>query len=102
MTSVISKQPPLFDGLRQSFRTCDHSPVRPQAKRIGEDHILILMACNDETEVMDRVIADKAYHEECRDCLNNPKTMRQEPAWFRVGLRRMPKEFILPNEALTG
>jgi hypothetical protein len=52
------------------------------------------MACNDESEVMDRIMADKAYHDECRNCLNNPKTMRQEPAWFRVGLRRMPKDFI--------
>ena len=62
---------------------------------IGEDYTLILMACNDSSEVIDRVMADKAYHEECRDCLNNPKTMSQEPAWFRVGLRTIPKEFIL-------
>jgi len=52
------------------------------------------MACNDSQEVMDRIMADKAYHEECRDCLNNPKTMMLEPAWFRVGLRGMPKGFI--------
>ena len=72
-----------------------YSPVTPEARRIGEDYTLILMACNDLSEVMDRVMADKDYHEECRDCLNNPKTMRQEPAWFRVGLKTIPKEFIL-------
>jgi predicted RNA-binding protein with PUA-like domain len=67
------------------------------ARRIGEDYTLILMACNDSSEEMDRIIADKAYHEECRDCLNNPKTMRQEPAWFRVGLKSIPKDFIIPE-----
>ena len=52
------------------------------------------MACNDKSEVMDRVMADEAYHDECRNGLNNPKTMREKPAWFRVGLRGMPKNFI--------
>ena len=73
-----------------------YSPITPKAKSIGEDYsyTLIFMACNDSQEVMDRIMADKAYHEECRDCLNNPKTMMLEPAWFRVGLRGMPKGFI--------
>jgi len=26
------------------------------------------------TEVMDRIMTDKKYHQECRDCLGNPKT----------------------------
>jgi hypothetical protein len=43
---------------------------------------------------MDRIMADKAYHDECRDFLNSLKTMRLEPAWFRVGLRDMPDGFI--------
>jgi len=51
------------------------------------------MACNDSDDVMDSIMANKAYHEECRDCLNNPKAMKLEPAWFRVGLRGMPKAF---------
>jgi hypothetical protein len=52
------------------------------------------MACNTSDEAMDRIMADKAYHEECRDCLNHPKTTRLEPAWFRVGLMGMPKGYI--------
>jgi hypothetical protein len=51
------------------------------------------MACNDSYDVMDSIMANKAYHEECRDCLNNPKAMKLEPAWFRVGLKGMPKAF---------
>jgi hypothetical protein len=66
----------------------------PEARCVGDDHILLLIACNDSDEVMDRIMADKAYHDECRDCLDFLKTMRLEPAWFRVGLSGMPKGFI--------
>jgi hypothetical protein len=55
------------------------------------------MACNSSHEVMDSIMANKAYHDECRDCLNNPKPMRMKPAWFRVGLSGMPKDFIPGN-----
>ena len=62
--------------------------------KIGNDHYLILLACNEFLEVMDSVVANKEYHEECRKTLKYTKTMTLEPAWFRVGLHRMPKEFI--------
>ena len=47
---------------------------------------------------MDSIMANRAYHDKCRACMNNPKTMELEPAWFRVGLRRMPKGFIPDDE----
>ena len=43
-------------------------------------------------------MADKAYHEECRISVNNPKAMEMEPAWFRAGLTRMPKGFLPENQ----
>jgi hypothetical protein len=61
---------------------------------MGENHTLIIIACNDSDELMDRIMADKAYHDECREFLNSLKTMRLEPAWFRIGLRGMPDGFI--------
>ena len=72
------------------------SPSIPVARNVGPDHVLIYMACNDTEEVMDRIMADKKYHQECRDCLGNPKTMELQPAWFRVGIKGIPKDFI-PN-----
>jgi hypothetical protein len=60
------------------------------------------MACNDTEEVMDRIIADKQYHQECKDCLKNPKTMDLQPAWFRVALMGMPKGFIPDGKVSEG
>lgn len=51
------------------------------------------MACNEPGEIMDRIMLDKAYHNACREALSNPETMKLEPAWFRVGLSGMPKDF---------
>jgi hypothetical protein len=53
-------------------------------------------------EVMDSIVVDKAYHDECRACMNNPKTMELEPAWLRVGLTQMLKGFIPDEDANTG
>ena len=51
------------------------------------------MAGNDSDAIIKSVMENKKYHEECRACLGNSKTMKVEPAWFRVGLRDVPKGF---------
>jgi hypothetical protein len=35
---------------------------------------------------------NKLFHDECRACMGNPKTMRSEPAWIRLGMVHMPQE----------
>jgi hypothetical protein len=35
---------------------------------------------------------NKKFHEECRDCMGNPKTMESEPAWIRLGMTNLPEE----------
>ena len=59
VTSAVICKDPLFSILRQSYY-CDYSPTTPEAINIGENHILILMACNDKSKVIDRIVADKA------------------------------------------
>lgn len=59
---------------------------------------MIMMACNESDEVMDDIMANKSYHQKCRDALNNPKTMNLEPAWFRSGLWTMPTGWMPDTE----
>jgi len=50
------------------------------------------MACNDSDAIIRSIMENTKFHEECRACMGDPKTMESEPAWIRVGLRRLPKE----------
>ena len=54
---------------------------------------MMYMACNDSHEIMDDIMANKKYHDACRESLDNPETLKLDPAWFRVGLADMPKGF---------
>ena len=54
-----------------------------------------MFACNDSDEIIKSIMESKHLHEECRACLGNPKAMESEPAWIRVDIRRIPKEFVV-------
>ena len=75
-----------------------NSPDIPCVKPIGAKYVVIFMACNDSDAIIKSVMENKKYHAECRVCLGNSKTMKLEPAWFRVGIKDLPKGF---SDAVT-
>ena len=50
--------------------------------------------------MMDEIMADKAFHEECRDFFNYPNSMAMEPVWILSGISRVPKSLYVPMESL--
>ena len=70
-----------------------YSPKSPSVKPVGPNHVVIVMACNDSDAIIKSVMENKPYHANCRAGLDNPKVMEVEPAWFRVGLKDLPKVF---------
>ena len=59
-----------------------------------------MMAGNDSDWEIDDVMANKALHQECRDALNNPKTMMSEPGWFQAGLMSSPRGWLPESGAV--
>jgi hypothetical protein len=88
MTTNISE----FRRFRSSYTILlFNSPDIPYVRPIGAKYVVIFMAGNDSDALIKGVMENKKYHAECRACLGNSKTMKSEPAWFRVGLRDVPK-----------
>jgi hypothetical protein len=69
-----------------------NSPNIPCVKEWGPKHVVIFMACNDSDAIIKSIMENKLFHDECRTCMGNPKTMRSEPAWIRLGMVHMPQE----------
>src|SRR5260221_9067955 len=69
-----------------------NSPNIPCVKEFGPKHVVIYMACNDSDAIIESIMKNKIFHEECRSCMSNPNAMVMEPAWIRVGMRHCPKE----------
>lgn len=67
------------------------SPRTPEVKPVGDNYVVIYMACNDSPHIIKSIMEEKEYHERCRACMGNPRTMVElEPAWFRVGIKNLP------------
>ena len=73
-----------------------YRPRAPQFVDLNNDFIRIILAFNKTDEMVAEVMADKAFHDECRNCFNNPPSMVMEPAWILSGLSRVP-EGLLPE-----
>jgi len=71
-----------------------NSPDIPCVKPLGDKYVVIYMACNDSPDIIKSIMENKEYHAECRACMGNPKTMESEPAWFRVGIKDLPKGLV--------
>jgi len=57
------------------------SPRTPEVKPIGGNYVVIYMACNDSLHIIKSIMEEKEYHERCRECMGNPRTMVElEPA----------------------
>lgn len=44
--------------------------------------------------MIDEIMADKAYHDEVRECFNNPPSMAMEPVWILAGIYDPPKGLL--------
>ena len=74
------------------------SPDIPSVRQISVKYAVIFMACNDSDAIIKSVTENKSYHAKCRACFGDSKTIKLEPAWFRMGIREPPSGF---SDAVT-